>query len=130
MDLTTSKLNMTTSHMMIEPYAPLWIGYIAVLVAVLFFGSNLVPAAQYPIGDGMSFQFFSCCGTWLTGLVIHLVVKSPPVYPLALVGGILWTTGNLLAITAIPINGLGLSMLLWCTTSMLIGTLSINEKDD
>lgn len=110
-----------------EASTPLWIGYIAVLIAVLFFGSNLVPAGKYPIGDGLSFQFFMCCGIWLTGLVIDLFVKSPPFYPLVLIGGILWTTGNILCLFVIRINGLGMSMLLWCTTNMLIGKICDKE---
>lgn len=102
----------------------LWIGYISVIIAVIFFGSNLVPAGKYPIGDGLSFQFFMCCGIWLTGLVIDLFVKSPQFFPLVLIGGILWTTGNILCLLVIRINGLGMSMLLWCTTNMLIGWAS------
>ena len=106
------------------PIDSLWIGYVSVIIAVLFFGSNLVPAGKYPIGDGLSFQFFMCCGIWLTGLVIDLFVKSPQFYPLVLIGGILWTTGNILCLLVIRINGLGMSMLLWCTTNMLIGWAS------
>jgi len=107
-----------------ESPTPLWIGYVAVVIAVLFFGSNLVPAARYPIGDGFSFQFFMCCGIWFTGLIIDLFVKTPPFYPLVLLSGVLWTTGNILCLLVIPINGLGMSMLLWCTTNMLIGWAS------
>ena len=104
-----------------DTHPSLWIGYLSVLVAVIFFGSNLVPAGKYPIGDGLSFQFFMCCGIWFTGLVIDVMVGSPPFYPLVLIGGILWTTGNILSLLVIRINGLGMSMLLWCTTNMLIG---------
>ena len=104
-----------------DTHPSLWIGYLSVLIAVIFFGSNLVPAGKYPIGDGLSFQFFMCCGIWFTGLVIDVVVGSPPFYPLVLIGGILWTTGNILSLLVIRIKGLGMSMLLWCTTNMLIG---------
>lgn len=106
---------------LIEYHQPLWIGYVAVLIAIVFFGSNLVPAGQYPIGDGMSFQFFMCCGAWIVGLFINIFVDSPPFYPLVLLGGIIWTTGNILSVKVISINGLGLSMLLWCTTNLLVG---------
>jgi len=114
-------LNTTTNHLLEDENAPLWIGYISVLIAIFFFGSNLVPAGKYPIGDGLSFQFFMSCGIWSTGLVINLFVKSPQFFPLVLIGGILWTTGNILCLLVIRINGLGMSMLLWCTTNMLIG---------
>ena len=124
-------MNLTEALSSNETPTPLWIGYLSVLIAVLFFGSNLVPAGKYPISDGLSFQFFMCCGIWLTGLVINLFVNSPPFYPIVLIGGILWTTGNILSLLVIRINGLGMSMLLWCTTNMLIGKPStIEERSD
>ncbi|CAF0896716.1 unnamed protein product [Adineta ricciae] len=123
-NLLIAALNTTTSRPPDDTPTPLWIGYLSVIIAVLFFGTNLVPAGKYPIGDGLSFQFFMCCGIWVTGLVIDLFVKSPQFYPLVLIGGILWTTGNILSLLVIRINGLGMSMLLWCTTNMLIGWAS------
>ena len=123
MNLLLTVINTTTSHPPDDTNTPLWIGYLSVVIAVLFFGSNLVPAGKYPIGDGLSFQFFMCCGIWITGLIIDLFVKSPQFFPLVLIGGILWTTGNILSLLVIRINGLGMSMLLWCTTNMLIGKL-------
>ncbi len=100
---------------------PVWVGYISVLISVIFFGSNFVPAAKYPIGDGVSFQFFLCCGIWITGVVVNLIVGNPPFFPLVIIGGVLWTTGNVLSVFVIPINGLGISMLLWCTSNLFIG---------
>jgi len=97
------------------------LAYVALLISILFFGSNFVPAAKYPIGDGLSFQFFLCCGIWIVGIVVNLIVKSPPFFPLVMVGGVLWTTGNILSVFVIPINGLGVSMLLWCTTNLFMG---------
>lgn len=104
-----------------DQLAPQWIGYIAVLISVVFFGSNFVPAAKYDIKDGLSFQFFLCCGIWATSVVINLAVGSPPVFSLVLIGGVLWTTGNILSVYVITINGLGISMLLWCTSNLLMG---------
>ncbi|CAF3094320.1 unnamed protein product [Rotaria sp. Silwood2] len=124
MNLLSTLLNTTTSPPSPDTNISLWIGYISVIIAVLFFGSNLVPAGKYPIGDGLSFQFFMCCGIWIVGLIIDLFVKSPQFFPLVLIGGILWTTGNILSIFVIRINGLGMSMLLWCTTNMLVGWAS------
>lgn len=104
---------------------PLWVGYIAVVITVLFFGSNLVPAGKYRIGDSLSFQFFMCCGIWISGLIIDMFVskdgRTPPFFLLVLIGGALWSTGNILCLFVIRINGLGTSMLLWCTTNLLVG---------
>jgi hypothetical protein len=37
--------------------APAGVGYLAVAIAVLFFGSNFVPVKRYDTGDGMFFQW-------------------------------------------------------------------------
>ncbi|CAF3519502.1 unnamed protein product [Rotaria sp. Silwood1] len=103
--LTTINTTITVTPGFDTP--PIWTGYISVLVAVLFFGSNLVPAAKYSIRDGFSFQFFLCVGIWITGAVINLIVKSPPFFPLVMIGGVLWTTGNIISVYVISINGLG-----------------------
>jgi hypothetical protein len=100
---------------------PIWIGYISVLVAVLFFGSNFVPAAKYPIGDGLSFQFFLCCGIWITGVVIDVAVGNPPFFSLVMIGGVVWSTANIIFVYVIPINGMGLSMLLGSASNLFMG---------
>lgn len=38
------------------------IGYIGIVFAVLFFGSNFIPIKKYETGDGMMFQFVVCTG--------------------------------------------------------------------
>ncbi len=113
--------NVTTTTMSPGGNGPKWAGYLGVLIAIIFFGSNFVPAAKYPIGDGVSFQFFLCCGIWTTGVVVNLIVGSPTFFPLVMIGGVLWTTGNCLSMFVIPINGLGVSMLLWCTSNLFMG---------
>ncbi|CAF1255474.1 unnamed protein product [Adineta steineri] len=40
----------------------IWTGYISVAVAVFFFGSSLVPAAKYPVGDGWASGHFGWFG--------------------------------------------------------------------
>ena len=32
---------------------PVWVGWLSMLIAVLFFGSNWVPIKQYDTGDGL-----------------------------------------------------------------------------
>ena len=123
-NITTTTYHNLTTIPPSDQLSPLWTGYIAVLVSVIFFGSNFLPAAKYPIGDGLSFQFFLCCGIWVTGVIINLIVGNPPFFLLVLIGGISWTTGNVLSVFVIPINGLGLSMLLWSTSNLLMGKYS------
>ncbi|CAF1454949.1 unnamed protein product [Didymodactylos carnosus] len=103
---------------------PTYVGYIGVLVAVGFFGSFLVPAQKLRIHDSFSYQFFMSVGIWTTGLLINLILQSTVFFPLVLIGGFLWASGNILSLHVIQINGVGLSMLLWSTTNVLLGWAS------
>lgn len=109
------------------------IAYVALGISILFFGSNFVPAAKFPIGDGISFQFFLCCGIWIVGIIVNLIVATSSAsfhfFPLVMVGGVIWTTGNVLSTFVIPINGLGVSMLLWCTTNLFMGKFQKKTKN-
>ena len=70
------------------------LGYVACLVAVLFFGTNFVPVKKYETGDGMYFQWYMCCGIFLVGLVVQAARSFPEFHPLAMWGGALWCTGK------------------------------------
>jgi hypothetical protein len=90
-----------------------WLGYIAAAVAVLCFGSNFVPVKKFETGDGMFFQWILCTGIWLTGLVVNGIQGWPRFEPIAMIGGVLWCTGNLLTVPIIKMIGLGLGLLIW-----------------
>lgn len=44
------------------------VGYIGIVLAVLFFGSNFIPIKKFETGDGMMFQFVVCTGTHIVFL--------------------------------------------------------------
>jgi hypothetical protein len=100
---------------------PEWVGYIAAAVAVLFFGSNFVPVKKFETGDGMFFQWILCTGIWLTGLVVNGIQGWPRFEPIAMIGGVLWCTGNLLTVPIIKMIGLGLGLLIWGLTNLIMG---------
>ena len=50
-------VNLTVNRM-----SNLLIGWIGIVIAVLFFGSNFIPIKKYETGDGMFFQFVVCTG--------------------------------------------------------------------
>ncbi|XP_072039528.1 transmembrane protein 144-like, partial [Amphiura filiformis] len=100
------------------------IGFIAVAVAVIFFGSNIVPVKNTDTGDGMFYQWIMCSAIWQTGLVVHLVRDNPTFHPSAMIGGMLWATGNVTVIPIIKTIGLGLGMLLWGTVNLASGWAS------
>ncbi|PIK52475.1 putative transmembrane protein [Apostichopus japonicus] len=97
------------------------VGLIAAGVAILGFGCNLVPVKRVSTGDGMFYQWIECACIWLVGLTIQLLRSSPPVYPLAMIGGVFWTTGNICVVPCMKTIGMGLGILLWGSTNLLTG---------
>eukprot|EP00471_Norrisiella_sphaerica_P013378 CAMPEP_0184492260 /NCGR_PEP_ID=MMETSP0113_2-20130426/22723_1 /TAXON_ID=91329 /ORGANISM="Norrisiella sphaerica, Strain BC52" /LENGTH=241 /DNA_ID=CAMNT_0026876953 /DNA_START=382 /DNA_END=1108 /DNA_ORIENTATION=- len=96
-------------------------GYVGVLMALVFFGSNFVVVKKYDSGDGFFFQLLMCAGIWTVGLVVHLIQGSPKFYPFAMLGGSLWATGNVLCVYIIQEIGMGLGLVIWGGTALLVG---------
>jgi glucose uptake protein GlcU len=101
-----------------------WTGYIGVLIAVLGFGSNFVPLKRIKIGDGVFFQFCMCNAIFMTSIPVLIVQEFPKIHGLALLGGFLWCTGNMLCPIAIRFIGMGLGLLVWGCISMIMGWAS------
>lgn len=99
-------------------------GYIGVFIAVLGFGSNFVPLKRVKIGDGIFFQFIMCNAIFITSIPVLAIQKFPEMHGLALLGGFLWCSGNILCPLAIRYIGMGLGLLVWGGTSMLMGWAS------
>jgi hypothetical protein len=100
------------------------LGFIGVLIAVLCFGSNFVPLKRLKIGDGVFFQFIMCNGIFLTAIPVLIIQDFPKIHGLAIFGGFLWCTGNMLCPIAIRLIGMGLGLLTWGTVGMLFGWAS------
>ncbi|CAF3806482.1 unnamed protein product [Rotaria sordida] len=113
--------NSTTIGPSTEKPLPLWTGFVGCLVASIFFGSNLLPVKQFSAGDGLFFQFVFCVAVWFVGLVVDLIIGNERFYPLVLIGGVLWTTGNLVTVLCIKACGLAVGLLIWGTTSLIMG---------
>jgi glucose uptake protein GlcU len=100
------------------------LGFAGVVIAVFFFGSNFLPLKNIKIGDGVFFQFCMCNGIFITSIPILIFQSFPPIHGIALLGGFLWTTGNMFVPVAIRFIGMGLGLILWGCVSMLIGWAS------
>eukprot|EP00466_Bigelowiella_natans_P001411 jgi/Bigna1/139286/aug1.49_g13994 len=96
-------------------------GYIGVLMSMLFFGSNFVVVKRFDSGDGVFFQLFMCMGIWTVGLVVQLIQGSPKFYPFSMLGGALWATGNVLCVYIIQQIGMGLGLVIWGSTALMVG---------
>jgi glucose uptake protein GlcU len=107
------------------------VGFLAVIVATLFFGSNFVPVKKYDTGDGVFFQWVLCAAIWVTGVVVNLIRADGTgwdshvtFYPFAMLGGVVWCTGNITVVPIVKCIGLGLGMCLWASSNLLIGWAS------
>jgi glucose uptake protein GlcU len=100
------------------------LGFGCAAIAVVFFGSNMLPVKQFKTGDGVMFQWVMCCAIWVGGLGVQIIRGSPQFEPLAMIGGMLWATGNAFCVPVIQCIGLGLGILIWGGSNLLMGWAS------
>uniref|UniRef100_A0A672I1E1 Transmembrane protein 144 n=1 Tax=Salarias fasciatus TaxID=181472 RepID=A0A672I1E1_SALFA len=99
-------------------------GFAVNMVAVVLYGSSVVPAKKIDAGDGMFFQWVTCAAIWLVALVGNLLLNSPTFYPFAMLGGVTWATANSAVIPTVKAIGLGLSLLISGSFSLMMGWAS------
>ncbi|XP_019377247.1 PREDICTED: transmembrane protein 144 [Gavialis gangeticus] len=102
----------------------LTIGFTSSAVAVFLFGTNFVPVKKFDTGDGMFFQWILCAAIWIVSLVVNLIQKCPQFWPLAMLGGVVWATGNITVVPILKTIGLGLGLLIWASFNLLTGWAS------
>jgi hypothetical protein len=124
------------------------VGFIAVAISSLFWGSNFVPVKEFPTGDGVYFQWVypisfqylipqvMCCGIYFVGLIVNGIRAFPKYEAFSMIGtdffffclcfkgGFLWCTGNILTVPIVRLIGLGIGLLLWSMVSLLVGWAS------
>ncbi|XP_073500891.1 transmembrane protein 144 isoform X2 [Phyllobates terribilis] len=100
------------------------LGFTSSVISVVLFGSNFVPVKKFDTGDGMFFQWILCASIWIVALVVNLILRCPRFWPLAMVGGCVWATGNITVVPIVKTIGLGLGLLLWASTNLLTGWAS------
>ncbi|KAK3531923.1 hypothetical protein QTP86_000336 [Hemibagrus guttatus] len=99
-------------------------GFVSCAVSVLFYGSNFVPVKKIDTGDGMFFQWVLCAAIWTVSLIVNIILSSPRFWPLAMLGGAIWATGNITVVPIIKTIGLGLGLLIWASFNLLMGWAS------
>jgi len=99
-------------------------GYICCVLAGILFGSNYVPVKKYKTGNGIYYQWVLCSAVWFAGFVVNCVQNFPPFQPLAMLGGALWTTGNMLTVPIIKLVGIGKGQVLWSDVNLFMGWAS------
>ncbi|XP_029021913.1 transmembrane protein 144b [Betta splendens] len=99
-------------------------GVAANAAAVVLYGSQFVPVKRIETGDGMFFQWVICAAIWVVSMVGDLMLQSPKFYPFAMLGGAMWATGNTAVVPIIKAVGLSVGILIWGSTSLLMGWAS------
>jgi len=102
----------------------LTVGFVACAIAVVGFGSNFVPVKKIYSGNGIFFQWAMCIAIWLVGLCVYAYRGFPKFEPFAMLGGVLWCTGNVMAVPIINMVGMALGMSVWCVANMATGWAS------
>ena len=105
------------------------VGFVCALIAVIFFGSNFVPVKKFETGDGVFFQWVLCSAISFVGMGVQLQQTyaaggSPEFKPMAMLGGFLWCTGNIMSVPVIKCIGLSMGLLLWGGSNMVAGWAS------
>ena len=101
MDLSSILTNTTLVSTTTAPdvIIPAYWGYLSLVLAVFFFGSNFLPVKQYETSDGMFFQLVLCLAIWSVGFVVYWIRGFPPFYALPMIGGALWTTVRIIKVS-------------------------------
>jgi multidrug transporter EmrE-like cation transporter len=97
------------------------IAWLCTAIACLGFGCNFVPTKLTDIKDGQFFALWVTIGIFLVGLVQWFCKGCYEFEPIAMLGGALWATGNMMVPFIITNCGLGIGQLVWGSTNMLTG---------
>jgi glucose uptake protein GlcU len=100
-------------------------GYAAALTAATLFGIQYVPVKKHEIYDGSVFQWFMCSGILFAGVTLGVLCEGaiPKADLVDLLGGMFWTTQNMLLMPVVKLLGLGLGFAIFSGTNVFSGYL-------
>jgi len=89
----------------------------------------VIPTKVYKTGDGMFFQWVLCTAILFTGTICFFIQCAagdhcPQFEPLAVLGGVLWCTGNILTVPIIKTIGLAMGLVIWGSANLVAGWAS------
>ncbi|CAJ0603065.1 unnamed protein product [Cylicocyclus nassatus] len=97
------------------------VGVFAAIVSAITYGSTYVPVRWFEAGDGFYFQWLMCLGQTLFGVVVLAIAGWPPIFPLAMLSGAFFATGNALTVYIMDGVGMAVGSLLWNTITCVVG---------
>jgi len=80
-----------------------------------------VPIKLVETGDGFVFQWFECSAILIIGLICEFIVGTFKIYPIAMLGGLLWCIGNMTVVPIVQWIGLSMGLLVWGVSNLLTG---------
>lgn len=95
--------------------------YLALAASSVLWGVNFVPLKQYETGDGLFFQFMFALSVWIYGFIFIMFRGIKQFQLLAMLGGMLWSISNALTVPILKLIGIGLGMLVWNSSCLIIG---------
>ena len=120
-NITTTITTILTSTVEPSVIVPKYVGYIAIAVSVVFLGSNYIPIKHFETGDGMFFQLMLTTSIWIVGFFVNLIKGYPKFYPLPMLGGFFWSTGQLTVVQLYKLLGIGMGTVLINTVLLVLG---------
>jgi glucose uptake protein GlcU len=96
-------------------------GLLQLFTAVILFGSMFVPIKKYNAGDGFFAQWIMSIAILLVGFCVFAYQSFTTFYPIAMLGGVFWCLGNMMAIPIIKRLGMALGILIWNSTNCMFG---------
>lgn len=94
-NLTTTTSTILTSSTLAPEAPKAYMGFAALVLSVLFFGSNYLPVKQFETGDGLFFQLILTTGIWTVGFIVNAIREFPKFYALPMLGGFFWVLSEL-----------------------------------
>uniref|UniRef100_A0A914PYA1 Uncharacterized protein n=1 Tax=Panagrolaimus davidi TaxID=227884 RepID=A0A914PYA1_9BILA len=94
-------------------------GLSQLFIAVICFGTTLVPVKKYSAGDGFFAQWIMSIAIMLFGFIVFAFQDFEYFNPHAMLGGVFWSLGNMMAIPIIKRLGLALGLFIWNATSCI-----------
>jgi len=96
-------------------------GFMGAILAAVLWGSFAVPIKLVETGDGFVFQWVECSAILIMGLVCEFIVGTFRIYPIAMLGGMLWCLGNMTVVPIVNTIGLSMGLLIWGVSNLLTG---------
>ncbi len=106
-------------------------GLFPLFIAIIFWGSYLVPMKRIKNYDPFCFQFLFCSAVFISSVVFSIVSNSVVFSYFGVLSGVLFSIGNALSLAAVKDSGISKTFPIWAGVSIIVvflwGTLFFLE---